>query len=104
MKPKLKREQTAHEERLEKVARFYLHGETQAEIAERYKISQQQVIFDLQFIRERWRESSIEKIEEKTAIELAKIDAAETPSIDYLIHIHVLEFYFVKLNPSRRNS
>jgi hypothetical protein len=59
------------------IAQLYLKGNTQAAIAEKLDISQQQVSYDLKVIRKRWLESSVRDFDELKSNELAKIDLLE---------------------------
>jgi DNA-binding CsgD family transcriptional regulator len=63
--------------RREQVARRYLQGEQQAEIAASYGISQAQISKDLSAIRAEWLASAIRNFDLARAEELAKIDAVE---------------------------
>jgi hypothetical protein len=65
------------EERLAKVARFYLFGWTQTRIGNELIVSQQQISYDLKIVRQRWLESSIRDFNEAKAQELAKLDLVE---------------------------
>jgi hypothetical protein len=59
------------------IARRYLQGRTQAEIAAELGMTQQMVSYDLQVVRQRWRQSGIRDLDEAKAIELAKLDELE---------------------------
>lgn len=80
-----KRSNDQHERDLEDVARLYLGGHTQHEIAEHlsadgdrsYSVTQQTVSNDLREIRRRWQESAVCDFGAAMALELAKIDNAE---------------------------
>lgn len=63
--------------RREEVARRYLQGETQAEIARVYNLSQGQISLDLKAIRAAWLASAIRDFDAAKAQELAKIDEVE---------------------------
>ena len=60
-----------------KIARLYLQGSTQSDIAEELKISQSTVSRDLTVIQKQWAEARISDIDERKRIELAKIDNLE---------------------------
>lgn len=66
------------EEQLANVARLYLLGKTQYEVAAEVGISQGQVCYDLKIIRQRWLDSSLQDFNELKAKELAKIDMVES--------------------------
>ena len=59
------------------IARRYLQGMTQAEIGAELAMTQQMVSYDLQVVRQRWRDSGLRDLDEAKTIELAKIDALE---------------------------
>lgn len=59
------------------IARLYLQGIIQADIADRLGMTQPMVSYDLKRIREQWLKSSISNFNERVAIELAKIDNLE---------------------------
>ncbi len=59
------------------IAALYLRGKTQVEIAAELRISQATVSRDLAAIREEWVKESVQAIDQRKAIELAKIDALE---------------------------
>ena len=59
------------------VASFYLSGMTQAEIASRLNLTQQQISLDIKAIRKNWMESSIRDFDAIKAEQLAKIDNLE---------------------------
>lgn len=63
-------------DRLE-VARLYLEGKWQHEIAKLLGISQQQVSYDLQAIQSQWQDMPVRELSELKAKELAKIDNLE---------------------------
>lgn len=64
-------------ERRVHVAKLYLEGKTQQEIADTFGINQSSVCRDLEAIRKMWRESAVADIGERQEIELAKIDHVE---------------------------
>lgn len=78
-----KRSPDQRESDLVEVARLYLQGHSQQEIAGRicqgrpYKLTQQAIHNDLETIRGRWLESSLVDFNEAKARELAKIDLLE---------------------------
>lgn len=59
------------------IARLYLQGKLQVEIAERLDLTQQQISYDLKIIRKQWLDSSIRDFDELRSQELAKIDNLE---------------------------
>src|SRR5215212_4552915 len=59
------------------IARRYLQGMTQAEIGAELGMTQQMVSYDLQVVRQRWRDAGLRDLDEAKTIELAKIDALE---------------------------
>lgn len=63
-------------DRLE-IARLYLQGVIQVDIAARLGMTQPMVSYDLKRIKERWLESSLVNFNERISIELAKIDNLE---------------------------
>jgi hypothetical protein len=68
---------TFSEKQLHEVARLYLSGKTQWEIAVQFKVNQATVSRHLAVIRERWKTQAKEVYEEKLLLELAKIDNLE---------------------------
>lgn len=63
--------------RREDVARRYLQGQTQSEIADVFGVSQAQISKDLAAIRAAWLASAVRDFDALKAQELAKIDAVE---------------------------
>ena len=63
--------------RRREVAEKYLRGATIQQIADEYGIDKAQISRDLKHIREQWLEASINHIDQKKAIELAKLDHLE---------------------------
>jgi hypothetical protein len=59
------------------IARLYLQGVIQVDIAARLGMTRQMVGYDLKAIRAKWLESSLVNFNERVAIELAKIDNLE---------------------------
>lgn len=59
------------------VARLYLQGKFQHEIATVLEVSQQQVSFDLKAVQAQWRDMPAAKIDELKNKELARIDQLE---------------------------
>lgn len=59
------------------IARLYLQGMTQQEIAGELKLSQPTVSRDLKIIQQDWVEASVQDLNDRKAIELAKVDALE---------------------------
>jgi hypothetical protein len=64
-------------ERRQKVAEMYLRGEYQSEIAAKLNVDQATVSRDLTELRKEWLDRSINHIDQKKAIELAKLDKLE---------------------------
>lgn len=56
---------------------MYLKGITQADIAGKYKVTQQTISNDLKALRKQWRDSAIRDFDEAQAEELRKIDELE---------------------------
>ena len=63
--------------RLQEVARLYLKGRYQSEIATELGVSQQQVSYDLKSIQKLWRESAVRDFDSHQSEELKKIDHLE---------------------------
>jgi len=63
-------------DRLE-IARLYLKGDIQADIAARLGMTRQMVGYDLKAIRSQWLAASLEAFDQRVATELAKIDNLE---------------------------
>lgn len=63
--------------RREEVARRYLHGEMQSEIARSFGLSQAQISKDLAAVRAAWLRSAIRDFDAAKAQEIAKIDEVE---------------------------
>lgn len=59
------------------VAELYLSGKSQTYIAEEIKVNQSTVSRYIKRLQERWREASVELIDDRKARELAKIDRLE---------------------------
>jgi hypothetical protein len=72
-----KRSKVQRENDLLKISQLYLSGSTQAEIASQLGVSQPQICYDLKDLRQTWLESSLVKVDEAKARELAKIDHLE---------------------------
>lgn len=68
--------QDIHNRRKE-VAELYLKGWFQADIAQKFKVTQQQISSDLKVIYRLWRQSSIRDFDEMKQRELIKIDNLE---------------------------
>jgi hypothetical protein len=72
----------------ELIAKFYMQGKNQFEIAEiiskqyDFTITQQQISSDLQVIRDRWLKSSVRDFDTAKAEQLAKIDHMESEAWD----------------------
>jgi hypothetical protein len=69
---------TTVEARRVEVARRYLRGEMQSEIAASFGVSQVQISYDLKAIRAAWLQSAIRDFDAARAEELAKIDHVES--------------------------
>jgi hypothetical protein len=74
---KYHRDNIQREKDLLRTAELNLHGKLQSEIAEEIGVTQQQISKDLKELRKRWLNKSVEKIDQKKAEELAKIDQLE---------------------------
>lgn len=72
-----KRTPFQREKDLVEIARRYLHGMSQMEIADELGISQSQVSRDLKVLHERWTKSALLDLNEAKARELARIDNLE---------------------------
>lgn len=66
----------------EEIARRYLHGETQQQIADALEMTRQMIGYDLKAIQEAWRASALRNFDEAKAQELAKIDEVEREAWD----------------------
>ena len=64
-------------ERRRDVAAQYLRGTTQAEIAQKWKVSQAQISYDLKYIHAAWMKAAVFDFDEAKARELARIDILE---------------------------
>jgi hypothetical protein len=62
---------------LRETAALYLRGLTHYEIAERLKVSRQQISYDLKVLQRRWQESALADFNAKKAAELARVDELE---------------------------
>lgn len=67
----------AREAYLAQVARLYLQGVPQYKIAEQLERTKSQITYDLNFLNQRWRESSLVDLHQKKIEELKKIDLVE---------------------------
>ena len=72
-----KRTPFEREQNLVEIARRYLHGMSQMEIADELGLSQSQISRDLKVLHERWMKSSLVDLNEAKARELARIDNLE---------------------------
>lgn len=72
-----KRSEMQREQDLQTAAALYLKGVRQAEIAELLGVTQQQVSYDLQEVRKRWRESSVMDFNERQLEDLERLAAIE---------------------------
>lgn len=75
--PGKEHEKTEIANRRREVAEKYLRGATILQIADEYGVDRSQISRDLKYIREQWLEASINHIDQKKAIELAKLDHLE---------------------------
>jgi len=75
-------QQAVIDERRQRVARLYLIGRTQWQIAEEAGCSQSLVSRDLRAIREAWRKSATIDFDEARAKELAKLEEVEREAWD----------------------
>ena len=73
-----KRTDAQRERDMAEIARRYLRGETQAQIARAVGITQQQVSYDLKRIRQKWKEETVFDFEEAIIEQLKRIDALES--------------------------
>src|SRR5450755_1763137 len=62
---------------LRETAALYLRGLTHFEIAQRLKVSRQQIGYDLKVLQRRWQESALADFNAKKAAELARVDELE---------------------------
>jgi hypothetical protein len=62
---------------LRETAALYLRGLTHQEIAQRLKVSRQQIGYDLKVLQKRWQESALADFNAKKAAELARVDELE---------------------------
>jgi len=72
-----KREPFQREQDRTVIARLYLQGKTQAEIAIQIGVSRVQISYDLKAIQNEWREKRFRDIDQMKADQLAKIDEIE---------------------------
>ena len=72
-----KRTKHQREHDLHRISELYLQGLKQAEIAEQLEVSRQQVSYDLKILRQRWQQAALVNLDEKKALELARIDQLE---------------------------
>lgn len=72
-----KRTPFQREKDLVEIARCYLHGMSQMEIAAELDVSQSQISRDLKVLHERWVKSALVDLNEAKARELARIDQLE---------------------------
>lgn len=72
-----KRTPIQRERDLVEIARRYLHGQSQMEIADELELSQPQISRDLKVLQERWQKSALTDLNEAKARELARIDNLE---------------------------
>lgn len=77
MEPANARRRVEITNRRQQVAEMYLRGAYQTQIAEQLGIDQSTVSRDLAELRKEWLERSINHIDQKKAIELAKLDQLE---------------------------
>jgi len=72
-----KRTPFQREQHLVEIARRYLHGMSQMEIAAELELSQSQISRDLKVLHDRWTKSALVDLNEAKARELARIDNLE---------------------------
>lgn len=72
-----RRTKLERERDLATLAEHYLHGKTQAEIAELMGVTQQQISYDLRALQRQWQKSGILDFGAAKGRELARIDANE---------------------------
>ena len=77
MEPETARAKVEMTNRRQQVAEMYLRGMYQADIAEQLKVNQATISRDLAELRKEWLDRSINHIDQKKAIELAKLDRLE---------------------------
>ena len=70
-------EELNYTERREQVARMYLQGKTQNELAAQFGVNQSTISRDLEAIRLQWQEQALLHFDEIKARELARIDRLE---------------------------
>lgn len=70
-------EELTYTERRERVARLYLEGKTQSELAEEFGVNQSTISRDLEAIRQQWQEQALLHFDEIKSRELARIDRLE---------------------------
>jgi transcriptional regulator with XRE-family HTH domain len=75
--PKHKANDLARDERRKDVARLYIKGWTQTEIAEKLGKAQGTISSDLRIVQKEWRRSAVKAFESRHAIEIRKLDALE---------------------------
>lgn len=78
----LRQLQTKSIERQERVAKLYVEGKNQYEIAKLEKVTQSCISGDIRRIRQRWLDRANEAFDQKKADELAKIDNLEVLALD----------------------
>ncbi len=66
------------EQRRQRVAELYVKGLSQHQIAEQVGVTQKTICKDLQVVREQWQESALLNFNERTALELARLDRLES--------------------------
>ncbi len=80
------RKKTEMENRRQRVSELYLRGSYQADIAVELGVDQATISRDLAELRKEWLERSINHIDQKKAIELAKLDRLEVTYWDAWEH------------------
>ena len=76
-KAEARRRELLHEQRRNEIARLYLRGMRQAEIAKQFNLNQTTISRDLQAIEQRWMDSALYNFDKVRARELARIDQLE---------------------------
>ncbi|MEZ4784166.1 MAG: hypothetical protein R3F28_08855 [Candidatus Kapaibacterium sp.] len=71
------RTKAERESQLEQIARYWVRGYTQQQIANHYKLSQGQISYDLKEVRERWKQATIESYKERVFAEVLLINEVQ---------------------------
>lgn len=73
-----KRSQAQREHDRTEIASLYLQGKTFQQIADALQLSKSQIFYDLNIVRQRWRDDAVLSIDLHKARELARIDLIES--------------------------